>query len=311
MHYLSHQSKKFMTAIMLGLMFLLPYHSYAQTTTWQPRTNAELIAYLYGIVVQLQAQLEALEEAEDDDSQSRSSTVSRGRNPYFVNVITLAPTAISRNAATLKAEVDKGGSDYLDVWFEYGEDVDDDRSKSQTVTQPQRQSITAVIDDLDDDTDYEFRIVAEDEDGNRRYGETRTFTTISRANTQSFSGRPVAETEGAKNISAYGAEIEGFISMNDYKEGYAFMVFGSSRSDVENAEDYASYNDIPISGVIVNKVSVNSQFTGRNTIRTSAYGLRAATKYYYRVCVQYYEDEDDKTDPELHCGEVASFTTLN
>lgn len=309
MQYLSLQSKKTITAALLGLVLLMPSYSYAQT--WQPRTNAELIAYLYGIVVQLQAQLEALKEADSNNSRPHTTNVNRGRNPYFVNVITLAPTAISRNAATLKAEVDKGGSEYLDVWFEYGEDVDDDRSKSQSITQSQRQSITMVIDELDDDTDYEFRIVAEDEDGNRRYGEIRTFTTISRADTQSFSGRPIAETEGAKNISAYGAEIEGFISMNDYNEGLAFMVFGSSRSDVSNAEDYSSYNDIPVSGVIVNKVSVNYQFTGRNTIRTNAYGLRAATKYYYRVCVQYYEDEDDKADPELHCGEVASFTTLN
>lgn len=308
MQSISLQAKKVMAALMLGLIFV-PYHSYA-ATTWQPRTNAELIAYLYGIVVQLQAQLEALKEAERDGS-STHYTVNRGRNPYFVNVTTLAPTSISRNSATLKAEVDKGGSEFIDVWFEYGEDVDDERSKTQTITYSQRQAVSLLVDDLDDDTDYEFRIVAEDVDGNRRYGETRTFSTVSRAKTQSFSGRPTAETEGAKNISAYGAEVEGFISMNDYREGIAFMVYGSSRTDVENADEYLTYNDIPVSGVIVNKTMVNSQFTGRNTIRTSAYSLKAATKYYYRVCVQYFEDEDDKTDPELSCGQVASLTTLN
>jgi hypothetical protein len=308
---MSHLLHKTITSTLLLGFFLMPVTMYAQTSsTYQPRTQLELIAYLYGVLTQLQAQLAAQQSGETPRT-STSYTTRNSPNPFYVNVISLAPTTVGRTVATLKAEVDKGGSEYLDVWFEYGEGSRLNQKESVAqVKNTGRQSVSVKLDDLDSDTTYSFRIVVEDEDGHRQYGQTRTFTTIADALTQSFSGRPTAETEGATDIRSTGADIQGFISMNDYETGMAFFVYGANRSNVIAADEYDSYQDIPVSETMITKQSVNSSFTGRNTVKSGTYNLKPATRYYYRACVEYYE-EDDKTDPAIRCGEAESFTTLN
>ncbi len=304
----THQLSYKFVALTLGVTFFFsPLTMYA-ATTYTPRTQIEMIAYLQGVLAQLQAQLAAQKAA--DSGTTKYSTRSTP-NPFFVNVVSLPPTSVSRTRATLKGEVDKGGSAYLDVWFQYGEGS----SLSRTEDVPQiikggRQAIVLELDDLDEDTTYSYRIVAEDERGYRQYGQTRTFTTIASASTQSFNGRPAAETEDVMNIRASSADVQGFVSMNDYLQGIAFFVYGSDRGDVEEAEDYDSFKDIPISAAIVNKKSVNNKFTGRNTVKTGIGGLSPATRYYYRACVEYYFD-DELDNPRLQCGAVESFTTLN
>ncbi len=302
---------KGISALLLSVLLLAPTvnFSYAATTSqYQPRTNTELLAYLYGVLAQLQAQLAALKAEESSSNSGRSSTT-KGPNPYFMNVVSLAPTSISRNNATLKGTVDKGGSTMAEVWFEYG--TGSSLSKkiylpdlTKTGIQPQ----TIAVTDLLSDTNYSFRIAAEDKDGNRQYGQTRTFTTVSSANTMSFNGRPSAETEGSSAITATGASIQGFVTMNDYSLGNVFFVYGSDRNQVVDAEDFDSLAQIPVAAGLVAKKSANAKFTGRNTVKLTASGLARGTKNYYRICVEY---TDTNKSPYLSCGEVESFTTLN
>ncbi|MEZ4195320.1 MAG: hypothetical protein R3B53_02920 [Candidatus Paceibacterota bacterium] len=328
--------KQFVVATFALLLVSVPTVSQAQVyynQGYQPRTAEETIAYLFGIMAQLQAQLDAQKSTTktvyytydsrdnydnyyynyDYDkyyyTDNRSNNSSYNRNPYFVNVVTLAPISISRNSATLKAEVDRGSSDSLDVWFEYGVRGNlSSRSKSENITYSGRRNIEVDIDRLKDNTTYNYRVVAEDENGYRHYGQTRSFSTVSSASTQSFYGRPTAETEGAKRISYSGAELSGFVSMNDYDDGLVFFVYGRDRSDVNDADDYDSYDDIKTdyNNEDIKKTYSRNDFNGRNTVTQSVGGLKNATTYYYRVCVEY-----DDRGSELRCGQVESFTTLN
>ncbi len=296
--------------IMLLLAILLtPIATKAQTPVFQPRTEQELIAYLHGIVKQLQAQLAELQAAEARGETHRITRTTP--NPFFVNVVSMAPTSVDRERATLRGEVDKGGSEYLDVWFQYGVGNNLNRQANLSpVTREGRQAVSVQIDDLRDNTMYSFRLVAEDERGNRHLGQVRTFTTIAPASVQTFSGRPTAETEGSTNIQAAAATVNGFVSMNDYGVGNVFFVFGTSRSAVANATDYDSFREIPVSAGVIMKRSVNAKFTGRNSVRIGLSSLRRATQYHYRVCVEYSE-RDDGVNPALRCGQIESFTTLN
>ncbi len=280
--------------------------SYAATSQYQPRTNAEMLAYLYGVLAQLQAQLAAMKA---DGSSGSSRTTRQDPNPYFISAITIAPTKISRSEVTLWGTADKGSSETLDAWFEYG--VGSKLTKVKylpTITRSSAGSVSVDLSDLLSGTTYSYRLVVEDEDGNMQYGQTRTFKTVSTANSQSFSGRPTAETEGSSNLSSYGGYIYGFVSMNDYSEGNVFFVYGTDRSLVRSADEYNSYAEIPVLSGAVTKNSVDANFTGRNTAYTYMYGLSNARTYYYRVCVEYADSGDS---PELECGQIETFTTLN
>lgn len=106
---------------MLGLMFLVPYQSYA-ATTWQPRTNAELIAFLYGVVAQLQIQLDALRSGsgsdsgydDGDDSYGNDSTTGR---PH---ISTLSADHLTANSASVAMDVDTRSYGYSNAFFVYG-----------------------------------------------------------------------------------------------------------------------------------------------------------------------------------------------
>jgi hypothetical protein len=149
-------------------------------------------------------------------------------------------------------------------------------------------------------------MVIEDERGNRQYGQTLTFTTVAAAQTQSFSGRPVIETEGVKAISNASAELSSFVAMNDYDNGYVFVVYGTNRSILSDIEDYENYAEIPkLTGTT--KVKVKEKFAGRDRLSLKISKLKSATRYYYRSCVQY-----GKTGSRVFkCGDIETFMTLN
>jgi hypothetical protein len=304
---------KFLSLALMASFSVAPLAQAAvSTATYTPQTQQELLAYLYGILAQLQAQ--ATTQNSSTDSRSSTGTVRNTPNPYFVNVTTLAPTALGRSMVTVRGDVDKGGSEYIDVWVQYG--TGDSLTRTKTVpqiTKTGRQAVSVVLDDLRSDTTYSYRFVAEDERGYRHYGQTRTFTTISPAAVQTFSGRPLAETEGTIDIKASGATVQAFISMNDYVSGLAFFVYGTNRSvleDITEEEDYDSFKEIIVDSKVTYKRSLTTKATGRNTAKLSLSSLKPATKYFYRACVEYYDSEDIKR-PNIRCGEVETFTTLN
>lgn len=304
-------SKRIVSLLLVAMFFLSPVSSQAQTIYYQPSTKQEYIAYLLGILAQLQAQLAAQQQLEANTGTSKTTVVRKSPNPYFVIVTTLAPVSLGRTVATLRGEVDKGSSKTLDVWVAFGSGTNLSSFKnSPTVTKSSRQTIDVTLDDLRPNTTYSYRFVTEDEKGYRHYGDIRTFTTVDVAETQSFYGKPTAETEGALNIKNTSATVEGFVSMNDYLVGNAFIVYGQDKSDVEEADYYNTFKEIPVVSGNINKRSASSKFTGRNTIKVSLSSLDRATKYYYRACIEF-SRHNDGVNPALRCGEVESFVTLN
>jgi len=283
----------------------------ASTTNFRPQSDQEYLSFLYGQLLQLQLQLEILikQKAELSTRPTASASVRESHNPYFVQITSLAPQNIERTTARLQGRVDIGGSGVVDTWFEYGVGGQlNNRTDRVKVTTVRESVFRADVTDLRANTTYSYRAVAEDKDGNRQYGQTRTFTTIRSASTLSFSGRPTLENEGVANVTSNGAEIKGFISMNDYKTGIAFFVFGTDRTAIGQIENHGTFKDIPVIRGQVDKRSVNQNFTGRSTVVARLSGLSKASTTYYRVCVEY-ATNSGVTD--VRCSSVGSFITAN
>ena len=169
-------TKYFATSFILLALVLTPVTSQAQSAVYNTMTTNEKIAFLYGMIAQLQIILEMRIETESD-----SSNVFSTRDRSDIDVETRSATDVEEDEAELRAEIDLNGEDEARVWFEYGErsnDLDEDTSKRRiTDSRGDEVDVSVTIDDLDEDERYYFRAVAEDEDGDRSYGSVRNFTT--------------------------------------------------------------------------------------------------------------------------------------
>ena len=110
--------------------------------------------------------VDAEEEEDDDDDEEEEESVS---------VVTDEATDVGETSATLNGEVTElEGADEADVGFEYGESGGD--LSNSVDAGSSSGEFDATVDDLDSDTEYEFRAVAEtDEDSDE--GGVETFTT--------------------------------------------------------------------------------------------------------------------------------------
>jgi len=300
------------SSVVLGT---LAVPAYAQTQ-FQAESERERIAYLYGQLTLLLAQLQMLQQLQVQQQQSAPPVVSTSpnsqfvnqRNPYFVQVTSLSPLSVERTKATLVGEFDKGGSDVIETWFQYGTGNVLSRSTSPiTQTQVGKRVSSQVISDLSPGTTYVYRAMAEDKNGNRLAGDVRTFATVATAATLTFTGRPIAETDGIAAVKSTAATLKGFVSMNDYETGRVFFVYGTSRRLIQEAENATSFEGISVVKGERNKRVANAKFSGRTTVNLNVSGLNRATVQYYRVCVDY----SVRSEVTMRCGKVESFVTLN
>jgi hypothetical protein len=281
----------------------------ASTTQYEPETLEEMIAYLFGIITQLQAQLDA-----QNGGTGTGTTNPSHNNSGRVTVTTLAPTNISRSEATLKGEASSramGG----DVWFEYGlkSDLDDDTDK-KTFKANHQLTFSATIEGLRSNTKYSYRAVLREDDGDYTYGQIKSFTTDSSGSSNSSNANnsddePNVETNDVEDISDDRATIFGYIDMEDYDAGVAFFVYGRDEDLVGGVEnDYDEYSDIyaPVTGF--GKVLVEQDFTGSDEISYDLDGLVENSTYYYRACVEYDEDNNDYV---IICGDTEDFESDN
>ncbi|MEZ4104637.1 MAG: hypothetical protein R3B60_05135 [Candidatus Paceibacterota bacterium] len=315
-------STKTLVAVLIVSMFGFGFsynQAKAQTTTvYQPQNTLEYLAFLYGQLLQLQIQLQALQKLETGQttgSDTRSNR--RYSNPNFMTVTTIAPSAVGRTTAELQAKTDPGSSDEAWLWFEYGvgnnlNKKSDDVKLSSNRYYSYRNTVgdKIIVTDLKPNTKYSYRAIMEDQDGYLVVGEVRSFETVAKALTQSFYGLPKAETEGVTKVLSTSAEIRGFISMNDHTEGTGFVIYGTDYSDVNDVEDdYETFAEIKATRDGLNKLSSRDELVERNTVTFSIRSLSRATKYYYSVCVEY--EEDRGNDLRITCSGVESFVTAN
>jgi hypothetical protein len=164
-------NQKFVVSVLVATFFLSPLTMYAQTVVFQPRTQQELIAYLYGQVVQLQLFLESGQYCDCDDSSSRENGL---------EVTTRSAERITDDSAELIGRVTSETRQSVRAWFEYDTSRDlDDRSATTRISlsSDTTREVKIRIDDLNDDDVYYYRFVVEDEDGEEVEGSVRSFTT--------------------------------------------------------------------------------------------------------------------------------------
>lgn len=154
----------------------------APTTYYQPRTIEEFISYLYGMIYQLQAQLDAQGGTSRPINNLPPSRPTTGGTAvsYALSVRTLPVTSVNRFDARLRGEVDLNRSDYSYVWFEYGETTRvNQRTGRVRVTDSQGdiRAFSERVTDLDRDEKYYYRAVAENARGQLFYGDLRSFST--------------------------------------------------------------------------------------------------------------------------------------
>lgn len=152
---------------------VIPERASAQTyATYQPRTQAEMVAYLYGRISQLmeiKAQLE----------RGGSVNVTTIPGLSLVSADTRSASEITATTAFLRGEVILFGDSTAQVWFEYGRDQGflDQRTNKVNIRSAYDRAVRFQVRNLSDDTRYYFRIVSQDNKGNLQYGPVFSFRT--------------------------------------------------------------------------------------------------------------------------------------
>lgn len=226
------------------------------------------------------------------------------------NVTTYSATDVEDDEAVLRGRISLGREDEAEVYFEYGrtrgnlnkdtrtEDIDED---DNDFTFEKR------ITNLDDSTNYYFRAVAEDEDGDKDRGKILAFRTDGTQRSNNNDDEPDLDTQDAQDIEDNSAELNGKVDMNDFNNGEVFFVYGEDEDHVEDVEDdFEDYDDVDEDGDDLQKVEVDNDLDGNSSYNKDVSNLDEDTKIYYSICVGY-EDEDD--DDVIKCGDVESFET--
>ncbi|MCB9809189.1 hypothetical protein H6776_02195 [Candidatus Nomurabacteria bacterium] len=133
-----------------------------------------------------------------------------------------------------------------------------------------------------------------------------TYTPGTSSSSRTSFDKPDVTTDDAEDIGNHEAELNGEIDMNDAEDGLVFFVYGESRNRVEDVEDEDEYRDINERGDSLQKVKIDSSFDGDDDFSEDIDGLQSNTRIYYRLCVEF---EDENADKTLECGRVERFDT--
>lgn len=164
------------------VLLVIPQASYAQVKSeqYQPESLHELIAYLYGVLATLEAQL----NAQQGDAYSYTGTTNQAR------ASTLTPTDVDEEEATIRGEVEFGSAKYVYVYFEYGtrSTFGEETSRVRTSRTSDSKKFDATLEDLREDQKYYYRAVVELPNGDLLRGSTRTFVTDEDNNRSYYNG---------------------------------------------------------------------------------------------------------------------------
>lgn len=161
--------------VSLIVVFVAPSVTFAQTINYQPRTQAEMIAYLYGRIAQLM-EIKAMLERGGTQSYYQSGVTS-GFGSVAVN--THSAQTVTVDSAILRGEIVLYGDATARAWFEYGQDEDflDQRTSQSSIRNAYDRALRLQVNRLEDDTRYYFRVVAQTTDGAVIYGPIYGFRT--------------------------------------------------------------------------------------------------------------------------------------
>jgi hypothetical protein len=302
--------KKYMQWVVVPALlvaFVIPQGAQAATTYYyQTPAQQQQIAYLYSLVAQLQAQLNALV----------ASGATASSNDVAVETVSVDDA--DGDAVEFTGRVTFKHSGSASVWFEYG--LTTALSYSTVAQSVNNRStgtvytLTAIAPDFDTSKTYYYRAVVKGDDDRYTEGAIKSFrydgsSYNSHSNSSSNSSSydiPDVTTDDAQDITEDSADLLGDVEMNDYEDGLVFMVYGEDESMVEDVDREDRYSEIATYSQDLRKVIVNSNLDSDRSFTTSVYGLYDDTEYYYRYCVEYDDRDDDET---LVCGDVEQFYT--
>jgi hypothetical protein len=315
-------AKKFLVGMVVAALFAtaMTPSAFASQTYYYPtyQTSTHNSAQIQGLLNQLYtliAQLQALQTSGSVYTYTPIKTYTYGQSHYGnydVEVDTINYDVESDDTVTLTGEAELDDAPYAHVWFEYGEGGNiTEESESIKLTNDDEFDIE--VDDLDEDERYYFRAVAEDPSGYRVYGDLMGFGTDDDNDDDdndddNDDDRPEAETQDAENIEEHSAELHGEVAMNDFEDGLVFLVYGEDEESVEDVENEDTYGDIDEEGDDLQKIQLDSSLDGTRTYWTTVFNLNDETDHYFRICVEYEDEDDDET---LECGSVENFETDN
>jgi len=231
---------------------------------------------------------------------------------------------INAETATLRGTYRRNSADSTTAFFVYGEsrdlvnevsveyeeyrDIDEQGDALQKVrvgiSLDASGSFSREIDDLERRTVYyhRFCIAYDDAETGIRCGGTYSFETKSRQ-------RDVPEIRGESDrVSGTTATLSANLDMEDYINGHAFLVYGTSESRINSVANVSRFSSVSQSGDSIQRVSIDADFDGSDDVSIAARDL-ISSDYYYRFCIQY-EAENDFGSDQLYvvCGDVGNFT---
>ncbi len=168
-------NKQYVAGLLLSaflLVLVAPMSSEAATVaTYQPKTKAEMVAYLYGRISQLLEIQLSLEK-------SGGNTITPAMLNY-ATIETREASDILTNSAILRGEVELYGKSTATVWFEYGEDEDflDLKTRTVKVASVYDRAVRSQVTKLKDDQKYYFRMMTVDSNGVVQFGDVYDFRT--------------------------------------------------------------------------------------------------------------------------------------
>lgn len=296
------------------MMFVLIVPSGASAYT-QPyyNQNQAQINYLYTLIAQLQAQLNAISGTTGYPTYPNTNDNSTATN--YVSVQTVGVTASNREKIELEGQITFKRDGDARVWFEYAQTKSLNYSsisyEIKNKDNGDRFNFAISIPDLQTNRVYYYRAVAEGEDGRYAEGAIKSFRYEGKYDNNDDEDynddeTPDVTTYSADNVDDNRAVLRGAVDMNDFDNGIAFFVYGEDEDQIDEAADESTYRSIDINGNKLRKVQVDSNLDNNRSFRLTVSGLNDNTDHYFRMCVQY-EDEDG--DDTLECGDVESFET--
>lgn len=274
--------------------------SYYTNSSGSVVSQQELIAQLLQLIAQLQAQLDARDGH------------TGGVSNYGIDIETVGADDITDESASLFGNIDLGRASSARVWFEYGESRNFGEKTLTGVAENGSHYTTfrADVEGLDEDQRYFFRAVAEDPAGRFVFGSTEDFETDGDDRDDDDNDdedQPEVTTEEADDVDEDRAELSGEVDMNDFEDGLVFFVYGQDEDLVEEIEDeYNEYDDIDEEDEDLRKFSVDSSLDGSDSYTNDVSGLEEDAEYFFQICVQYEDEDDDET---IACGGVEEFDT--
>jgi hypothetical protein len=161
--------------LVVAVVVFGPISASAQTVTYQPRTQSELIAYLYGRIAQLMEIKTLLER--------QQGTVSQGTAPTSIlNTVVIETHSaldVTATTAVVRGEVVLYGKATASAWFEYGQDASflDQKTRQTSIRSAYDRPVRQTISNLKDDERYYYRLVVQTNQGTVLYGEVYAFRT--------------------------------------------------------------------------------------------------------------------------------------